>query len=83
MKKIWEWIKRDGLLHIESCAIIAIIVGLLFPWWATGIVALLVGIGKEIWDIKHGVANWHDIICDFIGCIVGIIVVLGYSLLIT
>ena len=74
--KLWKWIRRDGLLHIETCAFIAVIFGLFLSWWAAGFVALAEGIGKEIWDIKHGVANWHDLICDFIGIALGIIIVL-------
>lgn len=71
MAAIWNWIRRDGLLHIESCALVAVIFGLFLPWWAAGIIALAAGIGKELWDTKHGVANWHDVICDIIGVLVG------------
>lgn len=72
IQNIWGWIKRDGLLHIETSALIAIIVCLFLPWWASGLIALAAGIGKELWDIKHGVASWHDIICDLIGIGIGI-----------
>ena len=76
MKRIWAWIRRDGLLHIETCALIAILFGIILPWWAAGIIALLAGIGKELWDTKHGVANWHDAICDFIGVVIGTAIIL-------
>jgi hypothetical protein len=73
---LWTWIRRDGLLHMESCALIAIAVGLVLPWWIAGLVALAAGLGKEVWDLEHeGVANWHDVVCDFIGAIVGIVIV--------
>ena len=69
------WIRRDGLLHLETCALIAVVSGLVLPWWAAGPLALLAGIGKEIWDKYHGgVASWHDVICDLIGVAVGTII---------
>ena len=60
---------------METCAIIVIVFGLFLPWWAAGLVSLLVGIGKEMWDIKHGVANWHDLICDLVGALAGALIV--------
>ena len=58
--------KRDDLLHIETCALIAVIVALVLPWWAGGLVAICAGIGKELWDINHGVSTWKDVMYDFI-----------------
>ena len=70
--KLWNWIRRDGLLHIESCALIAVVVGLVTPWWVALPIAIAVGLGKELWDSEHnGVANWHDVICDIIGAVLG------------
>ena len=63
--------RRDGLLHIESCALIAAACGLFLPWWLAGAISLAAGAGKEIWDIRHGVASWHDVICDLIGVAIG------------
>ena len=73
---MWTWIRRDGLLHIETCALIAVVFGLFLPWWASSSIALLAGIGKEVWDTKHGVATWHDVLCDLIGVFIGIIILL-------
>ena len=74
MMNPWNWIRQDGLLHIESCALIAVAVGLFAPWWIAGTVSLAAGIGKEIWDTRHGVASWHDVICDLIGVAIGTII---------
>ena len=80
MGKIWAWIKSDGLLHIETCALIAVVVSILFPWWVGGLVAVAAGLGKEIWDMKHdGVATWHDFFCDLIGAAIGMVVSLIQS----
>lgn len=73
---MWEWIKRDGLLHIETCALIVVLIGIFTPWWIAGAISLVIGIGKELWDIKHGVANWHDVICDLIGVLIGSLIAL-------
>lgn len=67
---------RDDLLHIETCAIIAIVVSIVLPWWAGGLVALLAGAGKELWDIRHGVASWKDLLYDLAGSILGTIITL-------
>ena len=72
--KLWNWIKQDVLLHIESCALVAVVFGLFIPWWIAGLIAITVGLGKELWDTKHGVANWHDVICDFVGAVLGTII---------
>ena len=73
---LWSWIRRDGLLHIETCALIAVAADLLLPWWAAGLTACLAGVGKEVWDTRHGVATWHDVICDLTGAFIGTIITL-------
>ena len=76
MKKIWKWIRTDGLLHIETCALIAVACGALLPWWAAGLISAAAGVGKELWDTKHGVFDTHDLICDGIGILIGIAIIL-------
>ena len=73
---LWSWIRRDGLLHIETCALIAVAAGILLPWCISGLLAFTAGIGKELWDTRHGVATWHDVICDLIGVAIGTIITL-------
>lgn len=65
---LWSWIRRDGLLHIESCALIVIVLGACLPLWAACLASFGAGIVKELYDREHGgVASWHDLICDLIG----------------
>ena len=74
---LWNWIRRDGLLHIETCALIVVIIGLVAPWWVALPIAITAGLGKELWDDGHGgVSNWHDVICDAIGAVIGTLIVL-------
>ena len=47
-------IRRDHLLHAESCALIAVAASTVLPWWAAGLLALGAGIGKEIRDKVRG-----------------------------
>ena len=68
-----SWIRRDGLLHLETCALIVVLFSAIVPVWVASVVAFLAGIGKELWDLEHGgVASWHDLICDCMGIAVGI-----------
>ena len=68
-------IRRDSLLHAETCALIAVVAGLLLPWWGAGLVALAAGICKEVWDSRHdGAATWADVFWDAIGAIAGTII---------
>ena len=64
---------RNDLLHIESSALIVIVLLLFLPWWCACPLALAVGAGKELWDKGHGgIASWGDIIHDIVGIILGI-----------
>ena len=64
---------RNDLLHLESCALIVIAVGAFLPWWVACIVALVLGIGKELYDREHGgVPSWHDVACDILGIALGV-----------
>ena len=70
-------LKRDSLLHAETCALIAVVTGLLLPWWGAGLVALAAGIGKELWDREHGgVPSWSDVLWDVAGVIAGTLITL-------
>lgn len=65
-------IKRDSLLHAETSALLAIGIGRVLPWWGAGLIALAVGVGKEIWDKYHnGVPSWEDLVWDLLGIAVG------------
>ncbi len=75
LKKLWGWIRRDGLLHGESCALLLLVFAMFMPLWAAAVSAAIIGILVELWQKKHkGVASWHDVICDFGGVAFGTIV---------
>ena len=63
---------RNDVLHIETCALIALVLLLLLPWWAATTVTIIVSVGKEVWDKHHGgVPSWSDIIYDVLGIMLG------------
>lgn len=68
-------IRRDHLLHLETCALACVILALIFPWWAASLIALGIGIGKELYDkTGAGVASWKDLIYDAVGVLIGVII---------
>ena len=80
MKKIleyfrvaYQWIRVDGLLHIMASAIFLALLGWIRPFWIPMVATFLIGAGKETYDLitKKGTAEWHDIICDVIGIVLG------------
>ena len=68
-------LNRNSLLHAETCALLTIGFGRVFPWWGAGLVALAAGIGKELWDREHGgVPSWSDVLWDVAGVIAGTLI---------
>lgn len=47
IKKIWEWVRTDGLLHIACSALILDVLKNWMPLWAAILVVVIIGIGKE------------------------------------
>jgi len=67
-------IRRDSLLHMETSALIVVVLALVLPLWLAALVALAAGIGKELWDKEHGgVPSWSDVAWDCIGTALGVL----------
>jgi cell shape-determining protein MreD len=72
---MFKWIRQDGLLHIETSALLVVAISVLLPVWLSIVISFIFGIGKELWDKYHGgVSSWHDVICDIIGLAVGALI---------
>ena len=70
-------IKQDKLLHFTVSAFLAVVFGLFLPWWAAGLIALGIGVGKELWDKEHGgVPSWADFGADALGVLCGTIMLI-------
>ena len=68
----WAWLRTDGLLHVETSALIIVFVQKLFGL----LVAIVLGFAKEVYDrvSGNGTPEWHDLICDLIGIIIGLLI---------
>ena len=76
---IRSWLTADKAMHFMACALIAALAGSLLPWWAGAVVALGIGIVKElVWDMwmRRGTASWGDLAADVLGIPVGIMIAL-------
>lgn len=82
-QKVWEYLLKiknyvriDGLLHIETCFIIYVIMNALFTWWVALLMTVAAAVGKEIYDrvSGKGTAEWHDVFCDAAGLLLAILV---------
>lgn len=85
LRKVWNFILRiknyvrtDGLLHIETVFIIYVISEAIFTWWIALSLALLAIGGKELYDYlsKKGTAEWHDVWCGLAGLLLAILITL-------
>lgn len=76
--KGWNWLRTDGLLHLVISALIVVLFGAFLPVWAAVLIAAVAGIAKEIYDRAsgEGTAEWHDLICDGIGIVLGVLICL-------
>lgn len=66
-------IRRDHLLHAETCALIVVAASALLPWWAAGLLAVGAGAAKEMRDkVREGVPSWRDFAWDCAGALLGV-----------
>ena len=80
MKRLYNWIASDGLLHILISMAIMLCLQPLVGTILAVCVAVLLGAGKEIYDgaiqkDNNGEQILHDVVCDVVGIILAIIVV--------
>lgn len=78
MKRIINWIATDGLQHALVSILITIVCFSFIGFWSI-IPTIVIGIGKEIYDMKKKPTYtwemvWHDIVCDFAGLIIGVLI---------
>lgn len=73
-KSIFKLIGMDGFVHLFVSALIALFVCVMkVPMVWAAVIAMSVGVLKELCDkFFGGHANWHDIVCDVIGVMLGI-----------
>lgn len=70
MGRLLKYFGQDGLAHILASLVLCTVLGVFLPLWAAVIIALAVGIIKElVWDLwmEKGTAEWRDIVSDVVG----------------
>ena len=77
LKKLWNWVRTDGLLHISLVGLALLTFANWMPLWAANVLAVVIFMTKELIDLfsKEGTAEWHDVICDLVGLAYGNLVV--------
>lgn len=82
INKIKSYVRTDGLLHIETSAVVLLVlrqvikvIGGPCPLAFAAVLTFLVGVYKECYDgiSKKGSVEMHDIVCDIIGIVLAIL----------
>lgn len=79
MGKILNWFGADGLAHVLVSLVLCAILGAFMPVWIAALSAFAAGIAKElVYDLwmKKGTCDLKDVLCDVMGILIGIIIVL-------
>lgn len=83
MGRLLKYFGQDGLAHILASLVLCAVLGVFLPLWAAVIIALAVGFIKEVvWDMamKKGTAEWRDIVSDAVGILLGVLIIILYTL---
>lgn len=89
MRRIYGYIKDfvstmgvDGWLHVFVSALLMAALGWVRPLIGAVIIVLSLGMGKEIYDYftGKGMPEGKDLVCDGIGVLLGLIVILLNSM---
>lgn len=81
--RLLKYFGQDGLTHILVSLVLCAVLGVFLPLWAAVLVTLAVGVAKElVWDMwmKKGTAEWRDIIADAVGVLLGVFIIILYTL---
>lgn len=84
LRRVREWVRVDGLLHIETSALLVMFLAGFLPVPGAAMLTLFVGIGKEFYDLfRHdGNPGWdHDLLCDLIGIALGVVLLIPWHAL--
>lgn len=70
----YKWLGVDGIVNMESSALLVILFMVFFPVFWASIFTFLIVIGKCTFDKSRGRENEkHDFICCIIGILMGVI----------
>ena len=70
----YKWLGTDGVINMESSALLVIVLTLFLPVFWASILTFLIVIGKCTFDKSRGRENEkHDFICCILGILLGVI----------
>ena len=81
--KILGYFGQDGLAHVLVSLVLCAVLGVFLPLWAAVLITLSVGFIKElVWDLwmEKGAAEWRDIVSDAVGILLGVLIIILYTL---
>jgi len=81
--RLLKYFGQDGLAHILVSLVLCTVLGVFLPLWAAVLITLSVGFIKElVWDLwlKKGTAEWRDIVSDAVGILLGVLIIILYTL---
>ena len=72
--KGYEWLGIDGIVNMETSALLVMLFMVFFPVFWSSILTFLIVIGKCTFDKSRGRENEkHDFICCIVGILLGVI----------
>ena len=75
-----EWTGIDGLVNIETAALLVVFLRIMFPFPCCAILSFLIMALKCVVDHKKGHSNEkHDFICAIIGVVCGVILSMAHA----
>ena len=83
MGRLLKYFGQDGLTHILVSLVLCTVLGAFLPLWAAVLIVLAIGIAKElVWDLwmEKGTAEWRDIVSDAVGILLGVLIIILYTL---
>lgn len=85
LKQLYKWIANDGLLHILICIVLMLSLQPIIGYLLSIIITFFFSSCKEYYDYEIQKDNnrkqvTHDLICDIIGVIIAILVILLWQL---
>lgn len=73
-KKGYDWLGLDGILNLESAALITLILMVFFDSVFSMATTFILMAIKCVWDAQHGHLNEkHDLVCACLGVVMGAI----------
>lgn len=81
IKEIINWVGTDGLLHLLVCWLLILVITPMNGIWVAVLTAILLSLGKEAWDMliqkdNDKVQAIHDLICDGVGIVSGLLTIM-------